>query len=142
LLEGTPITLANGRDKPVEMIRKGDQVLAYDESSGTMRASEVVSVHAPYDVDHYFVINEEIRATENHPMLSDGRWVAAGQLRIGDWLTGPDNQDILVTSVRQVEGKARVFNFQVAAGTYVADGVIVHNKEDCEQYVQYCPSCE
>ena len=107
-----------------------------------MRASEVVSVHAPYDVDHYFVINEEIRATENHPMLSDGRWVAAGQLRIGDWLTGPDNQDILVTSVRQVEGKARVFNFQVAAGTYVADGVIVHNKEDCEQYVQYCPSCE
>jgi hypothetical protein len=34
-----------------------------------------------------------------------------------------------------------VYNFQVAAGTYVAGGIVVHNKPNCTQFIQYCPDC-
>jgi len=47
-----------------------------------------------------------------------------------------------VASVERIEETVQVYNFQVNVGTYVADGVVVHNKEDCEDYEQYCPPCE
>ncbi len=53
LLEGAPITLADGTAKPVEKIQAGDRVLSYDEITATSLPAEVVRVHAPYTVDHY-----------------------------------------------------------------------------------------
>ena len=134
LLEGTPITLADGSTKPVEKIRKGDRVRAYDEFTAMMNSSEVVSVHAPYVVSHYFIINEKIRITEHHPVLSSGIWVSVGQLKVGDALAGADGSDARVFSIRRVDETATAHNFQVAGGTYVAHGIIVHNKEDCKDY--------
>ena len=34
-----------------------------------------------------------------------------------------------------------VYNFQVEDETYLADGIAVHNKEDCEEYSQSCGDC-
>lgn len=142
LLEGTPISLADGTTKPVEAIRGGDLVLAFDESTGAMIQSIVVKTHPPYVAPNYFIINERLRLTENHPLLSKGAWVAAGSLAIGDYLTSAGGQYTPIFSIRKVAGNVKVYNFQVAASTYVADGIIVHNKESCEEYVLYCPPGE
>lgn len=139
LLEGAPITLADGTTKPVEKIQAGERVLSYDEITATTLPAEVVRVHAPYMVDHYYIINGKIRATENHPVLSRGRWVAVGDLSVGDLLTGPDRAAVPVFSIEKIEAEATVYNIQVSSGVYVAHGVVVHNKEDCLEYVQYYP---
>jgi hypothetical protein len=141
LLAGTQIRLADGRTKPVERVQVGDQVLSYDESSGAMVASEVLSVHSPFLANRYVVINGTIRLTQNHPVLRGGAWVAAGALRVGDRLVGPDGGDRPIFSILQVEEQAQVYNFRVARGTYVAGGIVVHNKEECSAYVQYCANC-
>ncbi|MBU1699933.1 MAG: hypothetical protein KJ970_13945 [Candidatus Eisenbacteria bacterium] len=131
--------MANGSTKPVEEIQVDDRVLSYNESSAKMRASEVTSVHKPFFVDHYYIINEELRATENHPVLSGGKWVAVSSLSVGDVLTNPDGWDIEIYTVQKIEERAMVYNFQVTLETYVAADMIVHNKEDCEMYDQYYP---
>jgi len=139
LLAGTPIRLEDGGTKPVEKIEVGDRVLSYDESMAMMTTSEVTSVHKPFYVDHYYIINEELRATENHPVLSGGKWVTVSSLAVGDMLNNPDGWDIEIFTVRKIEERAKVYNFQVAMETYVAADMIVHNKEDCEEYDQYYP---
>ncbi|MBK8232921.1 MAG: hypothetical protein IPK72_20650 [Candidatus Eisenbacteria bacterium] len=125
----------------VEMIQVGDQVLSYDEEAAQLRGGEVVRVHAPYKVGHYLIINDRLRVTENHPILVRGAWTGAGDLRPGDMLTAADGTDEIVRTIRRVNQPTYVYNFQVSTGTYVAAGLIVHNKEDCEEYTQYCPTC-
>jgi hypothetical protein len=139
MLSGTPITLADGTEKLVEMIQVGDQVLAYNESTRAMQPSQVISVSVPFTVDHYYLINRTIRVTDTHPMLSKGQWVVAADLTLGEVLTSLDGRQVPVFSKEKVVGTALVYNFGVAAGTYVANGVIVHNKEDCQYYEQYFP---
>ncbi|MBU2691640.1 MAG: hypothetical protein KJ970_12005 [Candidatus Eisenbacteria bacterium] len=139
LLGGTPIRMADGSTKPVEQIQVGDRVLAYDEPTARMSMSEVTSIHKPYVVTHYFIINEELSATENHPVLSGGKWVNVSNLSVGDVLTSPDGWDMEIFALRKIEEEVKVYNFQVKAGTYVANDIIVHNKEDCEAYAQYYP---
>ena len=46
-----------------------------------------------------------------------------------------------VYSIQRIDESAPVYNFQVAGGTYVANGVVVHNKPECYQYIQYCGEC-
>jgi hypothetical protein len=137
LLVGTLVTLADGSLKPVEKIEKGDHVLSYDEITGRMGPSEVLKIHAPWKTDHYLVINGSIRVTETHPVLSQGTWVTTGELEVGSLMTGTDGLQVPVVSIRRVDEEALVYNFQVAAGTYVAQDIVLHNKEDCELYVQY-----
>jgi hypothetical protein len=98
--------MADGSTKPVEAIQPGDHILAYIESTGAMGPSEVVEVHPPFVSNYHFVINERIRVTKTHPILSQGRWVTAGNLKVGDWLTTADGRRTPVISIRRVEDPA------------------------------------
>lgn len=143
LLEGAPITMADGSTKPVEDIRVGDLVLSWDEVRDALMPAEVVKVHAPYVVHSYYVINGNLEATENHPILRGGEWVSAADLEVGDLLGSAASISSVVETLDRVESKSgvSVYNFQVSLGTYVAGGFVVHNKEDCEEYMQYCGTC-
>lgn len=128
-LAGTEISLADGTTKPVEDIAVGDVVLAYDEASGEMKPDAVKQVHRPTLVDSYLVVNERLHLTSAHPVLSDGAWVEIGDLRVGDSLTAADGGTVTIDSIEEVREPVTVYNFAVNPyGTYVADGIIVHNK--------------
>lgn len=137
LLAGTRITLADGSSKPAEDISVGDLLLSYDQNSKTMKPARVVSTHAPFETDHYYIINGKIRMTGGHPVLTEGKWLEADQLRIGDALTDAKGKEELVFSIEEVNDSAPTYNFQVSSGTYVAEGIVVHNKENCEHFMQY-----
>ncbi|MBK8229554.1 MAG: hypothetical protein IPK72_03005 [Candidatus Eisenbacteria bacterium] len=141
LLPGSLILMGDGSKKPVEEIAVGDVVLSFDALGAALMPSRVIKVHPPYLVDHYYVVNGVLRATENHPVWTGDKWVAVGELAIGNLLRATDGE-VRVSSVERVERGTPVYNFQVESATYVADGLIVHNKEDCEIYTQYCPPCE
>lgn len=112
-LAGTPITMADGETKPIEAIREGDQVLAYDQSTGSMMAARVVRVHKPSTVDQYFIINGTIRVSTTQPVLSRGRWIEVGNLKVGDALSQPGGDSVTVVSLQSVEAKVFVHNLQV-----------------------------
>lgn len=81
-------------------------------------------------------------ATATQPFLSMGEWVVVGDLKVGDALTSMDGKSIRINSMRRVDEKTKVFNLQIASlGTYIANGVVAHNKEF--PYVYYpCLDCE
>jgi hypothetical protein len=136
LLAGTPINLADGTTKLVETIEVGDRVLSFDESTKSITETEVVAVQEPFIADRYYVINESLRVTHTHPFLSRGRWVDAMNLKVGDRVTG-DGSERTVFSIKEVEEEAMAYNFQVANGVYLAAGMVVHNKDICEEFIQY-----
>jgi hypothetical protein len=137
LLSGTQITLADGSTKSVESIQVGDQVLGFDEKSKSMKPAVVTATHAPFETDHYYILNGTIRMTEAHPVLSGGKWVAVADLRIGDPVTGSRGNVQRIFSMEEVHDGAPTYNFQVSGGTYVAGGIVVHNKENCEHFQQW-----
>jgi hypothetical protein len=129
-LAGAPITMADGSTKPIEEIRAGDFVLAYDEIAKQMKPDKVREVHKPVEVPFYLVVNQSMKLTPNHRVLSKGEWVEIGQLAVGDTLTAPGGKAVPIEKIEKVEGKVTVYNFAVNPyETYVANGVIVHNKK-------------
>ena len=135
LLAGTPISMADGTTKPVESVRVGDAVLGYDQTSGQLIATKVVSTMKPFTTDHYFIINGRLKVTESHPILQGANWTAAADLKVGDIVAG-DGSGLSVFKLQRIDEEALVYNFHVETGAYVAAGFIVHNKENCVDFYQ------
>lgn len=128
-LAGTAITMADGSTLSIEDVRPTDRVMAFEEKSERSVPAEVRAVHPARVSDGYLVVNGTIRMTRGQPVLSRGRWVAARDLRIGDSLTAPDGRGIPVTSVQAEAEPVTVYNLDLGqVGTYVAAGIVVHNK--------------
>jgi Rad3-related DNA helicase len=78
-------TLVDGQ--PIENIRPGDMVTAYNESSGALIPSRVLSVSKRSAPDRLLAIESggrRIVATENHPFWTQRGWVAAKRLTCYD----------------------------------------------------------
>ena len=121
-LAETPISLADGTEKRIEDVKVGDMVINGEGEPGKVCA---VFVHV---VSDYLIIND-IKVTANHPLLTGKGWRPAGAVVEGDYLIGLKSS-IRVEKLCHVHAEGtKVFNIEVAPGhTYVACGVIVHNK--------------
>lgn len=127
-LPGTPILMADGSEKPIESIAVGDLVSSRaSESDPMLRAGSVTQVFR-HVVDGYLIINGFLRVTPEHNIFSDGRWVMAGELRIGDSVLLADNRWVNIRSIEKRGERVTVHNFSVDTyHTYFADGVYAHN---------------
>jgi hypothetical protein len=134
---GTPITMADGSTKPIEAVRVGDTVLSYDEATGALAPGSVQATMEHPDSTRLVVVNSTLVTTPEHPFWVDGRWVAAGQLRVGDaLLTAASAQAspmLVPASVHSLEARSdstTTYNFTVGRyHDYFAGGVLVHNKK-------------
>jgi hypothetical protein len=128
-LAGTKITMADRTEKAIESIRVGDMVLAYDEKTGELKPDRVSVVHEPVEADGYLVVNGKLLLTKVHPVLTPTGWKEIGMLAVGDNLIGADKKEIAIASIQVVPDHVTVYNFATNPyATYVANGVIVHNK--------------
>ena len=122
---------------PIEQIRPGDTVRAFDEKTGTIVLSKVVRTMrnpAPATMVRVRVAGREIVCTQGHPFFTQRGWVVAAHLLETDHVAVSD-QGYAVTWVK-LDSVAEedapwcgyVFNFEVEnQHTYIANGVIVHN---------------
>ena len=138
---GTMVAMRNG-SRPIEQIRPGDTVLAFDFAKGRWIETEVLKHHANRYAGRMVAIladGERILATDGHPFwvvegdrLDDrtrtdelldredenrsvtGRWVASHELQPGDVLLARDGQRLEVEEVafRQVVDEP-VYNLTV-----------------------------
>jgi hypothetical protein len=139
-LKGTPITMADGTMKPIEEIVPGDQVLAYDEADGKMKSSVVEAVRPPRTVKQYLIVDETVQLTPSQPVFRNGKWVSAGDLYAGDSVLSASGGMKVLTSIRLVEDNVTVYNSSVRLGTYVAHGLVFHNKT-LPYTIAPCPNC-
>jgi hypothetical protein len=126
---------------PIEAVRVGDAVLAYDTVTGRPAPGRVLRtfVH-PYLAGSTLIhVNDQLVATPEHPFFRNGAWAPAGELGLGDRLLrmeigargGPTFLRAPVTSVGRevIQSETAVYNLEIdELHDYFAAGVLVHNK--------------
>ncbi len=110
-LKGTKIEMADGSYKKIENIGINDRVLSYNAENNVWSSGVVTDVfnHKPSEMtDYYLVLNKDLRITPNHPIMVDGEWIDAGELKIGDNFGGN-----IIRSIEYVYERVPTYNFEV-----------------------------
>jgi hypothetical protein len=130
--------MADGTEKAIKDIRLGDRVMAQDEHGN--RRSNIVTrlfTHGPDEhgtsADGMLKINGHLAVTPEHMIYTNRGWLSAGDIRVGDTLTGVAGA-VKVLSIERSPVPSYVYNFTTFPNhTYFAGGVLVHNiKQQCD----------
>lgn len=125
--EGTRIESQRGA-VPVEQLREGDRVWAYDPDGGKRVLTTVRAITAT-SRRQLVEVAPGLRVTAEHPVYADHRWVPAGELSAGALLLGADLRPTRAQAPRQLHTPSLVFDVSVEwPHTFFAGGVLVHNK--------------
>jgi len=127
----TPVLTLSGR-VPISRIRPGDWVLAYNESSKSMSFFVVsaTNAHIEASILTLMIGNELIVTTPEHPFYVQGKWVTAGDLRVGDLITSANGTVGQVYRAQTFYESQTMYNLTIdTAHTYfVGAGYwLVHN---------------
>ncbi|WP_253890911.1 Hint domain-containing protein [Actinokineospora diospyrosa] len=134
----TKVLLGDGTEKPIRDIRPGEKVLAADPETGEQSARDVIATWPHKDTVQQLVLADgsTIDTTAGHPFwnLTEGEWLPAKALHLGDLLLDSSGSPAAVVGLR--EGYSRsveVFNLTVdtAHTFFVVAGetaVLVHNR--------------
>ena len=126
-IAGTGIDTPDGI-VPIEILEIGDMVKTYDLKNNKQKKSKVTETYK-HNVDGYLIINDIIKTTIYHPFYSDGEWIKAGDLSIGDKILHVDGAEHKVSSIEILDDNVDVYNIEVdGTHNYFAEGYLVHNK--------------
>jgi RHS repeat-associated protein len=131
--EGTLVAIENGTKK-IEDIKEGDFVWSYNEETGKKELKKVVELflNTSSSLVKISVNGTEITCTPEHPFYVNGNWIEAKHLTKGMLLTTVDGKISSVESIKFLNEKVKVYNFEVEGNHnyYVSKkGILVHN--DC-----------
>ena len=132
LEEGTPVLTPSG-PVAVERLAPGDEVLSV---CGGRLITATVAARMQVQPEEYVVLRAAgrmLRVTAEHPLaVAPGTFREASYLRAGDALLlreGDSTRPALIEAVARVKAGRPAYNLLVTpGGTYLADGLIVHNK--------------
>jgi len=167
----TKLTLADGTQKEIQELAIGDELLsmrmpnAQTEEEHPVIASDVA--YADYCIvelgeselvsakiinmffdfsDTYFLINDEIKVTGEHPFFvkvpegfylpTKGQsseefwaWEYVRNLEVGQVMYDKDMNEVPIDSIEEIEEEIEIVNIDVDTNnTYFAEGILVHNK--------------
>ncbi len=126
---GTLITLGDGSTRAIENIKVGDVITTRKSDNSGLVESKVTGTHSA-KVGGYMIINDSLRLTPDHILRLNGLWRTAGDIQVGDKLTGIDGDDIVVASIAWQLGEFSVYNLEIKDyHTFIADGYWVHNQK-------------
>jgi predicted lipid-binding transport protein (Tim44 family)/uncharacterized membrane protein YgcG len=130
--QGTPILTPSG-PVPIERLKPGDVVLGVDRQAVLpVVVRSVVQVQP----EEYYELNANgrvLRLTAEHPVETDaGVFRMVSRLKTGDRVFFHDDGRITaasIGSIARIHNSSPAHNLLVApAGTYLANGIVVHNK--------------
>lgn len=142
---GTLVTMADGSEKPIEEIRKGEQVMSYDFSTQSMKAVEVSRL---IEKTHKSLVrlvfaDREIISTADHPFFNaTGKWVAVQadrsnanylqgsrvqELRPGEQIFIPaEHRFSRLIRVEKINQSSPTFTLELeGADNFIANGLLV-----------------
>lgn len=135
-VEGTEIATPQGL-RPIEELKIGDLVLAYNEGTGTSEQKVVTGLLRPAPRPTLVISligrlgPETLRVTQDHPLLVEGKgWVLASRISEGDNIVTNDGSVATVQRMRASGQIEQTYNIEVeglhtySVGKY---GIVVHN---------------
>ena len=136
---GTPVHMADGSQRSIETVERGDRILVWDEATNTLvpGAVEARLTHAEKDVETLCLNagGRDLHVTDNHPLrTADGCWKPAGELRPGDRILVRDPasgnlvEERIASVVQDTSAQRVVYNLKTTHGNYLAADFLVHNK--------------
>jgi len=128
-LAGTQILISEGNTKNIEDLQIGDSVLSYDMNTHQPASSYVTEV-INRTADHYYLVNDKVKATANHVfILADYSQKSVADLKIGDVLitySGSGTEPI--ETIERIDQPTVVYDIEVAGyHLFYANGYLVHN---------------
>ena len=140
--DGTTLVATELGLMPIESIKIGDKVWAYNEVNQTKTLQEVTHlIRGEGDkelTDITLNSGEVITATANHPIWeqNEQNWIDAGKLTLDSILLSRYDNNLSILNLREYEEQATVYNLTVNNNhTYFVgrDGVLGHNS-GCEYF--------
>lgn len=129
IVEGTPIDTPSG-PRAIEDLREGDLVTT---RSGEGRILRVLPARSLGFLRIVFDDGGVLCATAVHPIATPSGWMEAGTLAPGSAVVGREGMRT-VASVDLARSWIRVYDLEVSPDpTFVAGGVVVHNKGSSER---------
>ena len=132
---GTVVATEAG-EKAIEEVAPGDEVWAYDETTGERNLRKVLAtfLHTGEESLVLDVAGERLTTTAEHPFYVVGRqgreWVEAGKLTTDDRLLSLSGETLKVDGIERTSGTFALFNFEVEGDHdyFVGEnGLLVHN---------------
>ncbi len=120
-------------EEPISEVELGEQVLAWDETTGQTGYYTVTATISHIDpvIVRLTLDDEEIETTPEHPFYTEERgWVDAAKLTVGEHVRQSDGELGVVTVVRLEQRTQRMYNLTVAVAHtfFVGDEQwLVHN---------------
>lgn len=135
-LTGTQVLMSDGSSKSIEKIKIGDTVKTLvDPSSNKLVSAKVLDVFV-HNVSGYLLINNHLRVTTEHNLYINGRWMVAGEAKVGDEYLNKAGRYQPITSIEKMSGLNTVYNLSIEnEHTYFADGFYVHNDKGRSLFV-------
>ena len=135
-LAGTQVSIDKSHSKNIEDIKVGDQIITRESAtSNKLVSAKVVRVFQHLE-NNYLLINNHLRVTPEHNLYINGRWLTAGEARVGDYYLDISNNYLPIKSIEKVLNSVSVYNLEVEKyHTYFADGVYVHNQKGRDLFV-------
>ena len=128
-LSGTQISMVNKTTKNIEDIIIGDIVKAFDTDTNTIIDSLVVKTFIHPDNKEYYIINNNLKVTSEHPMWVNNDWKKVNNLQVGDKLLHLDGSNVEIESIEVKQETSTVYNFEVDnVHNYFANNYLAHNK--------------
>jgi hypothetical protein len=127
----TPVLTPQGW-KSLSELKKGDQVVSYDSSTGKT-AFRNIRTYKKHDSAiiweiHLEGVKDPIATTKTHSFLTTRGWQRTDRLRKGDSITTTGEHKAIVASVVKTERVEPVFNLVTDVDhTFVVAGCVVHN---------------
>ncbi len=124
----TDITMSDNSEQKIENLKVGEFVKSFNPKTNKFVTSEVKNVYVAHSKEN-LLINGLLEVTSEHPFYTDGRWVEAKNLKVGDNLLTSDNKNLRVTSIDKIKKESEVYNLEVGGpNTFYANNLLVHNK--------------
>jgi hypothetical protein len=122
-----PIDMLDGGTIPLAQLSAGDEVVSWNEERNVVDAGKVRFLRH-HIVSELMVINDSIRVTPSHPLLTTEGWRRAVELLRGDQLIRVDGTSAAVESRSILGGKFHVCDLSVSPLRNLSTrGIVTHN---------------
>jgi RHS repeat-associated protein len=134
-VENTAISTNKG-SVPIQLIKVGDTVRAYNVKTGKLENRQVVNVfrHQRDTLYTLSIGDYNIETTSDHPFFINGIWKKVIELKAGDNVQLANGHEEVIKSIRYDVKSVTVYNFEVEqVHTYFVSPlqVLVHNSTAC-----------
>jgi hypothetical protein len=130
----TRVLLADGRFKTIDQIKPGDVVksgvdrLSVATVEGTIEREDNACREIRFALPGQ-AQPDSVITTDEHLFWEDGLgWIAASQLKAGEWLSNEYGQRVQIISNERLDGSREVYTLKLRGDTaFYANGVLVHD---------------